>query len=209
MELEQKRRERWQKSPLILVLALVLVVAISGTLAWLTYVRKIQTATLVDVPEIYLEGPEDAVSQLIPLGDIDVTNGTSREYVFRIVTNKDNQYRIQFAHTTNVPFKYAIYPSSTSGTGNSVEIAGHTYYYDSELVGNYLNKSDKTITHDVTYSPSTNPVQTDAEPLYWQSGYITQPDQYSYYVLKVSWEPGLKSNKETDMVYLTVKIKDR
>lgn len=206
MELKQKRRNHRQKSQLIFALALVLVVAVSGTLAWLTYVRKLQTATLVDVPEIYIEGPEDAVSQLIPLGDIDVTNGTSREYVFRIVTNQGNQYRIQFAHTTNVPFTYAIYPASTSGTGNSVEVAGHTYYYDSELDGKYLNKSD---THDVTYSPSTNRVQTDAEPLYWQSGYITQPDQYSYYVLKVSWDSGLKSNKETDMVYLTVKIKDR
>lgn len=205
MKLKQKRWDHWQKSQLILVFAVaVLVIAISGTLAWFSSIQKIQTATLVDMPQIYIEGPEDAVSQLIPLGDIDVTNGTSREYVFRIVTKPDNQYRVQFAHTTNVPFTYTIYPASTSGSGNSVETAGHTYYYNinTPLSGTNL---DRVQTHEVTYETSAS-VQTDAEPQYWQSEIVKQEADFSYYVLLVSWDQGLKNNKETDMVYLTVKL---
>ena len=206
MKLKQKRWDHWQRIQLVLVFAVAaLVIAISGTLAWFSSIHKIQTATLVDMPQIYIEGPEDAVSQLIPLGDIDVTNGTSREYVFRIVTKPDNQYRVQFAHTTNVPFDYTIYPASTSGSGISVETAGHTYYYDinTPLSGTNL---DREQTHEVTYETSANSVQTDAEPQYWQSDIVTQENNYSYYVLLVSWDQGLKNNKETDMVYLTVKL---
>ena len=229
MELKQKRRDRWQKSQLILVLALVLVVAISGTLAWLTYVRKIQTATLVDVPEIYLEGPEDAVSQLIPLGDIDVTNGTSREYVFRIVTNKDNQYRIQFAHTTNIDFQYTIFPAQKGEGGGSsrIDYLGNQYTFDTgkTLSGGYLNRNEGTglafetgTYHDKTYATDDAlgaayiKVQSNAEPLYWRSAdSIAFPAErneegyyINYYVLRVSWGESLVNNKETDMVYLMV-----
>ena len=206
MDSKQKQWVFWQKSRLLLlVVAAVLVTAITGTLAWFSYIRKIQTVTLIDVPEIYIEGPQGEASELIELGDIDVTNGTSREYVFRIVTIPGNKYRLQFAHTTNVPFTYTIYPASKSGSGNSIVTGGEPFYYDANtrLVGAYLDTTD---THTVTYGNSANQIQKDAEPRYWQSETVTQVEKYSYYVLRVSWEVGLKNNKETDMVYMTVKI---
>lgn len=210
MDSKQKQWVFWQNSRLLLlVVAAVIVTAITGTLAWFSYIRKIQTVTLIDVPEIYIEGPQGEGSELIELGDIDVTNGTSREYVFRIVTIPGNKYRLQFAHTTNVPFTYTIYPASKSGYGNSIVTGGETFYYDANtrLAGAYLDQNgDRSVTHAVTYGNSTNQVHKDAEPRYWQSETVTQSERYTYYVLRVSWEVGLKNNKETDMVYMTVKI---
>ena len=205
MKLKQKRWDRWQKNQLVLLFfIIILVIAVSGTVAWFAYIHKIQTATLIDMPQIYIEGPEGAESQLIPLGDIDVTNGTSREYVFRIVTKPENRYRLQFAHTTNVPFSYTIYPVSTAASGKSVTVAGNTYYYDdtNPLKGAYIEGD----THQITYGSDKNAVQKNAEPWYWQSNVVTQGSNLSYYVLKVSWNEGLKNNKETDMVYLTVRL---
>lgn len=207
MKLKQKLWDRWQKNQLVLLFfIIILIIAVSGTVAWFAYIHKIQTATLIDMPQIYIEGPEGAESQLIPLGDIDVTSGTSREYVFRIVTKPENRYRVQFAHTTNVPFSYTIYPVSTGVSGNSVTVEGNTYYYDNTnpLAGAYITDNDAT--HQVTYGSDSNHVQEDAEPRYWQSQVVTQGSNLSYYVLKVSWNGELKNNKETDMVYLTVRL---
>ena len=87
MESKQKRRGLMWKSLLFYLTAAVLsVAAVSGTLAWLSYIRQLQTATLIDVPEIYIEGPDGGSSELLELGDIDVTKDVKhKEYVFRIV----------------------------------------------------------------------------------------------------------------------------
>lgn len=206
MESKQKRWDYGKRAWLILLLVVVgLISAISGTLAWFSYVRQIQTATLIDVPDIYIEGPNGEASQFLELGDIDVTKGNSREYVFRVVAAPGSKYRLQFAHTTNVPFTYTIYMASKSGSGDSVVAGGETFYYSESLAGQYL---DTKITHQLTYGESDT-VQTDAEPRYWQSSDVLQSEKYSYYVLRVSWNAGLKNNKETDMVYVTVKIDDQ
>lgn len=203
------RQIQWNrqlKNRLFYALAMVALLSfISGSLAWYAHTQRVQTATLINMPKIYIEGPDGSVIDLIELGDIDVTNGTGREYVFRIVTAQGNNYRLQLAHTTNIPFTYTIYPVSESQTEYSVLDTGETYYYDmaNPLGGEYLEKSD---THDITYAPSTNTVQSDAEPKYWQSVPIMQNGNYTYYVLRISWNEGLKNNKETDMVYLTVKL---
>lgn len=205
METKEKQWNRWQKSRLILLLAAaVLITAISGTLAWFSSSQRIQTATLIEMPDIYIEGPDGENSQLIQLGDIDVTNGTSREYVFRVVTTSKYPYQLQLAHTTNIPFRYAIYHASTSGSGNAAYAGGNPYYYSEDTV---LNGTElvQEATHGVTYG-SYEYVHPDAEPQYWQSEPVQPTADYSYYVLVVSWISGLKNNKETDMVYLTVNL---
>ena len=209
MESKQKRRGLMWKSLLFYLTAAVLsVAAVSGTLAWLSYIRQLQTATLIDVPEIYIEGPDGGSSELLELGDIDVTKDVKhKEYVFRIVAASKSGYKLQFAHTTNVPFTYTIYKANENELegASSVTVGGKSFYYSEPLGGSYY-RNEKT--HNLTYG-SIDRVHKDAEPKYWQSEYIWQEEPLAYYVLSVSWDDWnnglLKNNKETDMVYLTVK----
>ncbi|MDD5833068.1 MAG: hypothetical protein PUC98_06300 [Clostridiales bacterium] len=211
MESKQKRRGLMWKSLLFYLTAAVLsVAAVSGTLAWLSYIRQLQTATLIDVPEIYIEGPDGGSSELLELGDIDVTKDVKhKEYVFRIVAASKSGYKLQFAYTTNVPFTYTIYKASENNSDGalSVTVGNKSFYYSEKLKGNTYRNDN---THDLTYgSIKKERVHRDAKPKYWQSEYIWQEETLAYYVLSVSWDEwnngSLKNNKETDMVYLTVK----
>lgn len=198
-------KHNYIKLTIIFLLLLVISVTISASLAWFSSVRKIQTATLIDVPDIYIEGPNGETSKLLDLGDIDVTNGNSREYVFRVVAERRSKYCIQIAYTTNMPFTYEIYPVNSNETDKYVEVGGKYYYYNEPLNGEYL---DKNVTKLLTYNDDDK-VQKDASPQYWQSNPVIQEDAYYCYVLQISWNNSLINNKETDMVYLTVKTVDR
>lgn len=210
MEQKDEKRNSWQKWQLIIALiATVLLALMAGTLAWLTYVRRLQTATLVDMPNLIIQGPYGADSAPIELGDIDVTDGSSRQYVFSISAINADYYKLQLAHTTNIPFHYTIYPAKLDGnTGTVVEVAGHNYTYSKPLAGGYLNQDATTgiansSKHTESYGDYTF-VQENVEPLYWQSSIVQVVDARDYYVLDVSWKPPLTNNKETDIIYLTV-----
>ena len=111
MEPNEEKQNKWQKYQLLLALiATALLALMAGTLAWLTYVRRLQTATLVDMPNLIIQGPYGADSAPIELGDIDVTDGSSRQYVFSISAINADYYKLQLAHTTNLPYKYTISP---------------------------------------------------------------------------------------------------
>lgn len=194
MEPKEKQWNRQQKRLILLGLALaVLTLAITGTLTWLSYVRKLQTATLVEKPDIVIEGPNGESMDFIQLGDIDLTSGTRLEYPFRIVTGMGSSYRLQLAYTTNLPLNYAIYPASKDESGN-IAING------SLLTGTTW---DKAKTLGKTYDPGDQ-VQADANPEYWQSDMVQQSGLHTYYVLVVTWSDELTNNKETDMIYMTV-----
>ena len=197
--------KRWHKRLLFIELgAIVLVLAISGTLAWLSYIRNLQTASLIEKPDIVIEGPNGEETDYLQLGDIDVTKGTGREYVFRIVTGKASSFRIQLAYTTNLPLSYSIYPASKTNTENYDNTVTHgtdTYYYGNTPIQGTARKNDKTF--NATYD-GTDRVQSAANPTYWQSELVNQQSTRAYYVLSVSWPNDLKNNKETDMIYLTV-----
>lgn len=217
---EKKNTEQWQKRQLVLALIATAVLAVMvGTLAWLNYNRRLQTATLVDMPNLIIRGPYGSDSVPIELGDIDVTAGEYYRCVFSITASKADAYRLQLAHTTNLPFTYTIYPATLSeqqpADGNFVKASGNYYSYSAAMGGNYLNKdattglaiTDKNNTnskHGITYGDYDN-VQKNAEPLYWQSASVeVESANRDYYVLEIKWKPGLTNNKETDMVYLTV-----
>ena len=207
MKPKERQGKRWYKFLLFRELAaIVLILSISGTLAWLSYVRNLQTATPIEKPDIVIEGPNGETLDFIQLGDVDVTKDTSREYVFRIVTGKNSSYQIQLAYTTNLPFSYAIYPASKTsadGSSHSVTEGDNTYYYGSDPLTGTTYQNDKTF--GATYDPSDQGrVQSAANPKYWQSNPVSQQETQTYYVLVVSWDEGLTNNKETDMIYLTV-----
>lgn len=223
MEPKEEKLDKWQKYQLILALiATALLAVMVGTQAWLTYVRRLQTAAVVDMPNLIIQGPLDSDTAPLELGDIDVTNGTSRQYVFSITATNADYYKLQLAHTTNIPFTYTIYSAQMKQLGGSgtheIVVGNYTYCYtrtpEGALPGGYLNAGDagkaSNALHEQTYGAYSN-VQQNAEPLYWQSNpavKVTDPTdiQRDYYVLDISWKNGLKNNKETDMVYLTVEV---
>lgn len=215
----EHNRFRFFHNPKILILALavaVLLTATAGTLAWLRYVRSLQTVTLIHVSDLYLEGPNGVNSTAINLGSI---GPGSNYYAFGVKSNVP-MYKLQLAYTTNLPLSYSIYPAAKASTGSLTypvtTIDDFTFYYNPSqcVTGGYLNSENgqlaKKSQHDITYKKSDgssnvySPVQVNAEPVYWQSEYLKAAvGSVDYYVLEVSWIEEMQSNKETDMIYLT------
>ncbi|MDY4754088.1 MAG: hypothetical protein SO355_01920 [Candidatus Faecousia sp.] len=195
----------------LFLILLALLLAAVGTVAWMRYIRSLQTVTMVQVTNLSLVGPDDN-TLAIDLGDLDVSTGGSvgKEYVFGVKSVNLKTCTIQLAHTTNIRFTYEIYKATKNDNSFT--------YDDSDLVdGDYLNKNENNVAFqgDNDYFTKTyeNQVETpysvqeNAAPLYWQSDSdnpvsITEND-ITYFVLKVTWE-NQKNTKETDMVYLTV-----
>lgn len=196
-------------------------------LGWFTRQRRMSTFAKVKSPtalNIGAGNKEDSV--YIDLGDIDVEDSmvTSKSFVFCVYSdeNKGN-YKLQLAHTTNIPFTYKIYSARATDDENQATVTyvsqedSNTYYYKKgeEIQGAYLNKqADKQIAnenkHNDTYGDYNN-VQINAEPLYWQNtspinpvGIENESGFVDYYILELSWTTGeIKNDKETDIVYLT------
>lgn len=232
MEPNEEKQNKWQKLQLVLALVATAALAVMvGTQAWLSYMRRLETAATVDMPTLILQGPKDSDAAPIELGDIDVTQGNSRDYVFSVVSVDADFYQLQLAHTTNIPFTYTIYRTGINQTDDkSVTVGNYSYGYSNEdkLSGSYLNLPQSgtlpriadTTLHDQTYgdygihqdsSLDPNKVHINAEPLYWQSDSVQVDNhdyQRDYYILEISWDASLKNNKETDMVYLTVGLTD-
>lgn len=209
----EHNRFRFFHNPKILILALavaVLLTATAGTMAWLRYVRSLQTVTLIHVSDLYLLGPDGTNTGALNLGSIDVSASGSETYAFGVKSNLE-KYRFQLAYTTNIPFSYSIHRAkltsdSTYNTPHTED--GITFYYDTQAVpGRFLNRLDDRIAndtrHSITYNEYSN-VQKYAEPVYWQSDDVERVDTIDYYILKVTWTGSLPNNKETDMIYLTV-----
>ena len=211
----EHNRFRFFHNPKILILALavaVLLTATAGTMAWLRYVRSLQTVTLIHVSDLYLLGPDGTNTGALNLGSIDVSTAGSKTYAFGIKSNLE-KYRFQLAYTTNIPFSYSIH-RATATQDNTYTTAhtegGITFYYDTKAVTGHflnLNRPDDRIAdntrHPITYNEYSN-VQKYAEPVYWQSSDVDRVDTIDYYILEVTWTESLPNNKETDMIYLTV-----
>lgn len=191
----------------LFLILLALLLAAVGTVAWMRYIRSLQTVTMVQVTNLSLVGPDDK-TLAIDLGDLDVSTGNSKDYAFGVNSVNLDTCTIQLAHTTNIPFTYKIYKATKNGNSFT--------YTASDLVnGSYLNKNDNDVAFqgDNDYFTSTYEqkegisysVQKNAAPLYWKSNIVNiNENDITYFVLKVTWGSDLENNKETDMVYLTV-----
>ena len=189
----------------LFLILLALLLAAVGTVAWMRYIRSLQTVTLVQVTSLSLVGPDEN-TLAIELGDLDVSSAESEDFVFGVKSVNLDKCTIQLAHTTNIPFQYEIYKATKNGNSFST----------SELLtGTYLNQDEESSLalqgdhyFTSTYQAGTGSyghVQKNAAPLYWKSGDVTiTENQTTYFILKVIWGGGLENNKETDMVYLTV-----
>lgn len=225
-----KLRKLEKKKKLQLVIAVSISVVLLVALpvyAWFTHKRSIALTTKINAPtQLYITaGNKESVANL-EMADIDVENGSYKDFVFGIGGADVQQYQIQLAHTTNIPFEYEIYRAKSVQEADKdddtvvyvSDEVNKTFYYNidgDKISGNYLNQNGSEILanntlHEKSYDSYGN-VQKNAEALYWQSGVLPANDNSNpfcdYFIIRVKWNSDVKNNKETDMVYLTVQRK--
>lgn len=221
-----------KKVMFILSALIIILLAVSLPIyAWFSNQKGLVTMTKVQSPVALNIGAGNKENcAYIDMSGIDV-EGTykSKNFVFCVYSDvtRDN-YNIQLAHTTNIPFTYKIYkanesetqPSDNSGVIYYDNTDTDTHYYTKvqEVAGDYLNQNESSTAndskHDITYGEyESSYVQQNAEPLYWQNSDPIQPSGtgtgfVDYYILEVNWEDQstIKNNKETDMVYITAGV---
>lgn len=225
----RKRLNRMQLAATLCGLLLILSVAIPA-MAWFRQMKSIQTITMINDPNMLIIGAGDAQSfKKIELGYIDVSQShiDHKDVVFCVYSTGPRNYYLQLAHTTNIGFRYQIFPAVKGSGGGSEELTylGNTYTFDLQkpLAGDYLNKIDEHTLlgrkdgnyHNTTYAngdQSYTEVQKNAEPLYWKAdGMLSlaaspnlalQNIYVNHFVLRISWDTDFTNNKETDMLYL-------
>lgn len=213
--MSQEPKHKMLRQARVLTFALIaatMLAVIAITMAWLYQNKGLQTMTRIQVPYLYLRGHEsDTIS--VELGEIDVREEGHKNIPFRVEASKDAKFKLQLGYTTNLPLNYTIvevknfdnWEGTTANSGNVV-------------TGNYLNKSknDRTADdteHETTYGTyASDNVQTNAEPVYWQSNLIDYGRvQDKKYILIVSWNKcdDTVTDKDTDMIYLTAGISNK
>lgn len=202
----------------------VVLIASIPIFAWFTLNRGIAATTKINAPtKLYITSGNKEASANINMADIDVEEMKDskrvlqKDYVVGIAGKNVGTYKLQLAHTTNIPFTYEIYKASETTQNGDVMYVGEDkekYYYNkgAKVSGDYLNLgqdnlADNTL-HNKSYGTYSN-VQKNAEPLYWQSenlkaGQADSDGEFcDYYIITVTWTESAKNDKETDMVYLT------
>lgn len=223
-----RKLEKKKKLQLVIAVSLsaVLLVALP-VYAWFTHNRSIALTTKINAPtQLYITaGNKESVANL-EMADIDVEDGSYKDFVFGIGGADVQQYQIQLAHTTNIPFEYEIYrakdvPEADKNNDTVVYVSDEenkTFYYKidgNKISGHYLNQQGSEILADSTLHgksyDSYGNVQKNAEALYWQSDALAVTDNKDpfcdYFIIRVKWNENVQNNKETDMVYLTVQRK--
>lgn len=223
-----RKMEKKKKRQLVIAVSLSVVLLVAlPVYAWFTHRRSIALTTKINAPtQLYITaGNKESVANL-EMADIDVENGSYKDFVFGIGGTDVQTYQIQLAHTTNIPFEYEIYRAkSVSETEKSAEAVVYvsdsdgTFYYDkaenTPISGKYINRDGTEILanstlHEKSYDTYSN-VQKNAEALYWQSIDLSVTDTEDpfcdYFIIRVKWNDKVQNNKETDMVYLTVQRK--
>ena len=116
------------KLPWIAALLLVVIsITCYQTYAWFSHQKKIAELQKVKEPnQLFISAAyaEDVIYFTIPKIDVsDTTKPTKEIYPFAVAGEYVNEFTLQLAHTTNVPFTYKIYEANinTSAVQNSVE----------------------------------------------------------------------------------------
>lgn len=223
-----RKMEKKKKRQLVIAVSISVVLLVAlPVYAWFTHKRSIALTTKINAPtQLYITaGNKESVANL-EMADIDVENGSYKDFVFGIGGTDVQNYQIQLAHTTNIPFEYEIYRAKSVQEADKdddtvVYVSNEvnkTFYYNidgDKISGNYLNQNGSEILanntlHQKSYDSYSN-VQKNAEALYWQSGVLPANDNSNpfcdYFIIRVKWNDNVQNNKETDMVYLTVQRK--
>ena len=211
-----RKLEKKKKLQLVIAVSISVVLLVAlPVYAWFTHKRSIALTTKINAPtQLYITaGNKESVANL-EMADIDVEDGNYKDFVFGIGGADVQQYQIQLAHTTNIPFEYEIYrakdvPEADKNNDTVVYVSDEenkTFYYN--IDGNKIF-ADSTL-HEKSYDSYGN-VQKNAEALYWQSDGLSVNDAENpfcdYFIIRVKWNENVQNNKETDMVYLTIQRK--
>lgn len=188
----------------------ILLTAVVGTMAWLRFVRSLQTATQVVITELSLKGPNENTIP-IDLDGIDVSKDGSASYVFGVRSNNVEKYWIQLGYTTNLELTYTVYQATKKAASDSSPAPeGSVLIGDSRFIRSNMLNDDRLIRlkketqTSATYGDYKN-VQKNADPLYWQYGPVSiKKHETQYFILNISWKAQPDKAKETDMIYLTV-----
>lgn len=223
-----RKLEKKKKLQLVIAVSISVVLLVAlPVYAWFTHKRSIALTTKINAPtQLYITaGNKESVANL-EMADIDVENGSYKDFVFGIGGTDVQNYQIQLAHTTNIPFEYEIYRAKSVQEADKdddtvVYVSNEvnkTFYYNidgDKISGHYLNQQGSEILanstlHEKSYDSYGN-VQKNAEALYWQSVDLSVNDAEKpfcdYFIIRVKWNDKVQNNKETDMVYLTVQRK--
>ena len=167
----------------IFALIVTLVILVSVTLAWFFRQRELDTLSWIKTPMVLNigSGKNNDIAKL-DMGSIDATEG-DRYYVFCVYGKPVDNYSLQLAYTTNIPFYYDVYRADDKHKG-SIQLTynGEKFYYNesdqviaakplSILSADEIKKHQR---HSLSYGDEkgNNPVkdekvQKNAEPLYW------------------------------------------
>lgn len=223
-----RKMEKKKKRQLVIAVSLSVVLLVAlPVYAWFTHKRSVALTTKINAPtQLYITaGNKESVANL-EMADIDVEDGTYKDFVFGIGGTDVQNYQIQLAHTTNIPFEYEIYRAKSVQEADKdddtvVYVSNEvnkTFYYKidgNKISGHYLNQQGSQILanstlHEKSYDTYST-VQKNAEALYWQSVDLSVNDAEEpfcdYFIIRVKWNDKVQNNKETDMVYLTVQRK--
>lgn len=117
------KTEKLKIAAAITGLAAVLILIVTAAYAWYSRTKSINTVTEIHTPTVLVigAGNKEDIQQL-NLGDIDVTEGTYKDFVFCVYSDLSEDYVLQLAHTTNIKFEYTIYKA---GEISAADAAGH------------------------------------------------------------------------------------
>jgi hypothetical protein len=196
---DSKRNDSNRKKLIISVVVLIMAIiaVIFATYTWFLNQRKLTTATWIKTPIVLSIGSgKNHDIKYMDMGDIDVEDGTSKDYVICVYGTPVDNYSLQLAYTTNIAFHYDVYRASeatrtSDGAVEStyVDASGNTqteYFTIADttpvISGKNLNEIKKDASdsasahqsHSLSYGDdegenaiSTEKVQSNAEPLYW------------------------------------------
>lgn len=214
----QKFILKHKKSIIIYTVLCVLLTFSISVYAWFDLKKEIETVTMVQKPTMLVltSGNIEDIERF-NLGDIDVEESTSKEYVFGVYSDVKVDYKIELAYTQNIDFKsYEIYKAREHNSfleGSVVYIteSGEKLYY-SKADPDPVDMAEYIDDQDLTYE-NYEYVQDKAVPKYYiqRDAVIHSLDAdtdkgfIDYYILKIDWEgKNIQNDKETDMIYIIV-----
>ena len=177
----KKEKSRYITSIIAFIVTLVIFLAV--TFAWFFRQRELDTLSWIKTPMILNigSGKNHDIAQL-DMGSIDAAKG-DRYYVFCVYGKPVDNYSLQLAYTTNIPFYYDVYRADDKHKGSEhLTYNGEDFSYNvsdqvieakplSILSDNDIKKHQR---HSLSYGDEkgNNPVevgkvQKNAEPLYW------------------------------------------
>jgi hypothetical protein len=195
----------------ILLVGMIIAVIIA-TYSWYVNQKTLSTVTWIKTPMVLKIGSgDDKDIKYLDLGNIDVeSNEKTASYVFCVYGTPVDNYSLQLAYTTNIPFSYTIYRADlledekdnsnvadseyTDENGNTAVKSEYTDEDGNQAVDYFIKHTDEngTVTSPVIEAKPLTEL-SDNEVLKHQSHTFSYGDQYGENAINKSY---VQSNAE-------------